>query len=270
MSLLHALVGCAGALVTSTCRVCHQQFVRSENHDGACHYHPERWLGAENAKHFGTHTGPGGVPPGLTMFWDCCSKEDVNAPGCCRQRHLTYDDDDNEVLSAALKLRGGARLLPGSGSRLTAVGSLRHAAARLSVPLGPMVVALDFDGVCLDSEPEASRVAWRTACELWPWLTEECTLTERVMDESAYVDRRRLGGQPLCGTAEDAMPLWLRAKMRLLRAVMRDDADALLLVRLCMAEVTGDDPRKRPLTVGEICANWDEALRETLQAYICV
>lgn len=116
----------------------------------------------------------------------------------------------------------------------------------------------------------ASQVAWRTACELWPWLTEECTLTERVMDESAYVDRRRLGGQPLCGTAEDAMPLWLRAKMRLLRPVMRDDSDALLLVRLCMAEVIGDDPRKRPLTVGEICANWDEALRETLQAYICV
>lgn len=139
--------------------------------------------------------------------------------------------------------------------------------ARLSVPLGPMVVALDFDGVCLDSEPEASRVAWRTACELWPWLTEECRLTERVMDESAYVDRRRLGGQPLCGTAEDAMPLWLRAKMRLLRPVMRDDADALLLVRLCMAEVVGsDDPRKRPLTVGEISSNWDEALRETLQA----
>merc|ERR1740139_1493000 len=25
------------------------------------------------------------LPPGLTMFWDCCSKEDVNAPGCCRQ-----------------------------------------------------------------------------------------------------------------------------------------------------------------------------------------
>ena len=162
LPLLYAL-GCAGALVTSTCRVCHQQFVRSENHDGACHYHPERWLGAENAKHFGTHTGPGGVPAGLTMFWDCCSKEDINAPGCCRQRHLTYDDDDNEVLSAALKLRGGARLLPGSGSRLTAVGSLRHAAARLSVPLGPMVVALDFDGVCLDSEPEASRVPWHVS-----------------------------------------------------------------------------------------------------------
>ena len=162
MSLLYALVGCAGALVTSTCRVCHQQFVRSENHDGACHYHPERWLGAENGKHFGTHTGPGGVPPGLTMFWDCCSKEDINAPGCCTQRHLSYDDkDDNDVLSTALKLRGGARLLPGSGSRLTAVGSLRHAAARLSVPLGPMVVALDFDGVCLDTEPEASRVPWR-------------------------------------------------------------------------------------------------------------
>jgi len=130
----------------------------------------------------------------------------------------------------------------------------------------PLVVALDFDGVCIDSEPETSRVAWRTACELWPHLTDECSLTERVMDESAYVERRRLGGEPLCGTAEDAMPNWLRAKMRLLRPMMRDDADALLLVRLCMEEVMGADPRKRPLTVGEIGANWGEELRETLES----
>ena len=58
------------------------------------------------------------------------------------------------------------------------------------------------------------------------------------MDESAYVDRRRLAGQPLCGTAEDAMPTWLRAKMRLLRPVVGSDSDALLLVRLCMEEVS--------------------------------
>ena len=141
----------------------------------------------------------------------------AGAPFTRTRRACHQQSESHYLLSTALKLRGGARLLPGSGSRLTTVGRPRHAAARLSVPLGPMVVALDFDGVCLDSEPEASRVAWRTACELWPWLTEECSLTERVMDESAYVDRRRLGGQPLCGTAADAMPLWLRAKMRLLR-----------------------------------------------------
>ena len=148
----------------------------------------------------------------LSALVGCAGAPFTRARRACHQQ-----SESHYLLSTALKLRGGARLLPGSGSRLTTVGRPRHAAARLSVPLGPMVVALDFDGVCLDSEPEASRVAWRTACELWPWLTEECSLTERVMDESAYVDRRRLGGQPLCGTAADAMPLWLRAKMRLLR-----------------------------------------------------
>ena len=35
------------------------------------------------------------------------------------------------------------------------------------------------------------------------------------------------------------MPAWLRAKMRLLRPVMHDDADALLLVRLCMEAASG-------------------------------
>ena len=76
----------------STCAICKSQFLPSENHDNRCSYHPGRWLGAENAKHFGTHTGPGGVEPGLTLFWDCCSATSYDAPGCCRGRCLTYDE----------------------------------------------------------------------------------------------------------------------------------------------------------------------------------
>ena len=83
-------------------------------------------MGAENAKHHGTHTGPGGVEPGITTFWDCCGAETYDAPGCCRQRHLTYDDPeggesaltreaaarlDREKLAAATRLRGGSTLL---------------------------------------------------------------------------------------------------------------------------------------------------------------
>lgn len=147
---------------------------------------------------------------------------------------------------------------------LMSSGGSRHAHPRLAVPTGPLVVALDFHGVVMDTEPVMTRVAWRTGCELWPHLTDECTITERVMDESAYADRRRLGGQPLCGTAEDAMPIWLRAKMRLLAPMMADDEDALLLVRLCMEEALSDDPRKRPLTVGEISSNWGDDLKQTL------
>ena len=93
----------------------------------------------------------------LSALVGCAGAPFTRARRACHQQ-----SESHYLLSTALKLRGGARLLPGSGSRLTTVGRPRHAAARLSVPLGPMVVALDFDGVCLDSEPEASRVAWRS------------------------------------------------------------------------------------------------------------
>ena len=131
----------------------------------------------------------------------------------------------------------------------------------------PLVVALDFHGVVMDSEPVMARVAWRTSSRLWPQMVQESAATERVMDESAYVDRRRLGGEPLRGTDDsaDEMPNWLRAKMRLLSPIMQTDEDALLLLRLCMDEASSADSRKRPLTVGEIIANWGSDLKETLQ-----
>ena len=51
------------------------------------------------------------------------------------------------------------------------------------------------------------------------------------MEASAYRERRRLGGQPLLGTAEDGMPEWFRAKMLRLQCLVRDDHEGLLLAR---------------------------------------
>ena len=42
-----------------------------------------------------------------------------------------------------------------------------------------------------------------------------------LMDDAAYVDRRRLGGQPLCGSGDDGMPTWMAAKLRLLRPIVQ-------------------------------------------------
>lgn len=106
---------------------------QSENDDNACAYHPGIWMGAENAKHFGTHTGPGGVKSGLTKFWDCCSAKEIDAPGCCRRRHLTYDEDVprqslfSGTIEGAMRLRGGA-----VAARSTALASARVRALRAS------------------------------------------------------------------------------------------------------------------------------------------
>ena len=129
-----------------------------------------------------------------------------------------------------------------------------------------LVVTLDYDGVLVDTEPELTQLAWRTAGQLWPEVVDACAAVERVMDEAAYVNRRRLGGQPLRGQTDGGIPVWLATKMRLLRPVLTGEHDALLLLRLCADEALSDDRRKRPLTVGEISSNWDADLRETLYA----
>ena len=132
---------------------------------------------------------------------------------------------------------------------------------------GPLVVALDYDGVICDTEPELTAVAWRAGKALWPQLMEDCTAIDGgLMDESAYVDRRRLGGQPLRGRGDDGLPRWLAAKMRLLRPLVTSEHEALLLLRLCADEALSGEARKRPLTVGEIATNWGPELCETLCA----
>lgn len=119
----------------ATCRVCKSSFDPKDNSDCACAFHPGRWMGAENAKHFGTHTGPGGVEKGLTFFWDCCSASSYDAPGCCLQRCLTYDDPDppghDRAISreAAMRLRGGFRAPRPLGASAPPPRAKRRAAA---------------------------------------------------------------------------------------------------------------------------------------------
>jgi hypothetical protein len=124
---------------------------------------------------------------------------------------------------------------------------------------------MDLD-VLVDAAPEATRLAWTTASRLWPVLMEECASVERVMDDSAYAERRRLGGKPLIGRTDDGVPQWFEAKMRLLFPLVNEDYESLVLARLCAEEVSSSDVRKRPLTVGEIVTNWTPELCELLLA----
>ena len=86
------------------------------------------------------------------------------------------------------------------------------------------------------------------------------------MDDSGYEQRRRLGGRPLLGTADgmDGMPRWFENKMRLLHPLCRNEFENLLLARLCADEVALEDPRRRPLTVGEVTVNWGPELVDML------
>ena len=80
------------SLPPRTCRSCKQQF--TTNHARACRIHKESYSG-ETAQRWMNpgETEGGGI---VHYFWTCCGKEDVNAIGCCAQKHLTYDDPDDD------------------------------------------------------------------------------------------------------------------------------------------------------------------------------
>ena len=73
--------------------------------------------------------------------------------------------------------------------------------------------------------------------------------------------------EPLQGSDnDDGLPNWLAAKMRLLRPVVETGWETVLLMRLCADEALNAAPGVRPLSVGEIVANWGPDLREQLCA----
>ena len=71
-----------------TCRICLTSF--TTNHNKACRRHPESYAG-ETAQRW---LAPGDTHGGgdVHYFWTCCGAEEEDAPGCCAQKHLTYDD----------------------------------------------------------------------------------------------------------------------------------------------------------------------------------
>ena len=82
------------------CRVCKLAYVDVENSRISCKFHRGRWIGAENSKHMGTKSG--GFNTGLSLFWDCCEEESINAVGCTSGHHKSYDDDDRSANSFLL------------------------------------------------------------------------------------------------------------------------------------------------------------------------
>ena len=136
-----------------------------------------------------------------------------------------------------------------------------------------VITALEFDGVLCDSEPEQTRTAWRAARALWPEVCESAAAYAAVPWE-AGARRSWANGEwdTLQGVGPDEMPNWLAAKMRLLRPIAGSGYECLLLMRLCADEaLAAQENRKkgrgqRPLTPGEITANWSAELREVLLA----
>ena len=143
------------------------------------------------------------------------------------------------------------------------------APSRCSIPImsgssSPQrVVALDLDGVICDSEPELTTRAWRATCELWP---DVMGATAELGPKTAGARRAWAKGNwsPLEGVSAEGLPNWLAAKMRILRPVLETGYDSMLMMRLCADEALAAGPGKRPLTPGEIQANWGPELRDTL------
>ena len=105
--------------------------------------------------------------------------------------------------------------------------------------------ALDFDGVCCDTEPESSLSGWRAAAQRWPQLfyNPRPDDKERVLKSMAR-----------------------------LRPIIETGYENMVLVRLMYEEILAsraraDDTGSRPLTVGEVMANWDTLLPSLLQRW---
>ena len=130
------------------------------------------------------------------------------------------------------------------------------------------VIALDFDGVLCDSEPELTRSAWRTAVELWP---DRMVLASELDPKAAGARRAWVGGNwdGLKGEDEEGLPTWLKEKMRVIRPCIETVYETVLLMRLCVEEAvaaSSGSSGSRPLTPGEITTNFGPEMRDTLLA----
>jgi len=98
-----------------------------------------------------------------------------------------------------------------------------------------VVYALDFDGVICDSCGESAQAAFLAAKKVWPEILDVPRWTE--------------------------MPTWMEKKMRELRPVIETGYENVMLIRLLVQEARAAENSSRgtrPLTVGEIMANWQD------------
>jgi phosphoglycolate phosphatase-like HAD superfamily hydrolase len=156
------------------------------------------------------------------------------------------------------------------------------------------VYALDFDGVLCDSVEELSRCAYYAALVAFPAQLEAPRWTGHDSSRSAsFTERGESPGKiatnpgpgaedpsPAAAAAETARiptiseniwqavpPAWLLDKMRKLRPYIETGYESILLVRMLIEERLVSERaerRPRPLTVGEIAANWKSVLHDRL------
>ena len=85
-----------------TCRRCHLMFRPSQNHAGACCFHPEiftgetkqRWMESGESLERARRDGSLGE---IHYYWTCCGQEQRTSLGCARTRHSTYDDPPDSL-----------------------------------------------------------------------------------------------------------------------------------------------------------------------------
>ncbi|KAK4535617.1 hypothetical protein CDCA_CDCA05G1642 [Cyanidium caldarium] len=162
---------------------------------------------------------------------------------------------------------------------------------------GRLVYALDFDGVLCDSVDESSRSAYRAALLAFPERLKGPRWTGRRLDadadpppapsdakaattsssedaaaagrsSSTETATRRVGQLPIASWLLQVQPpQWMLNAMRKLRPVIETGYENVLLVRLLAEEHMAAERSERgmrPLTVGEIAANWQSLLHDKL------
>ena len=147
---------------------------------------------------------------------------------------------------------------------------LSERCGRICASASSNIFALDFDGVLCDSESELTRSAWRAACELWPDVMARASeMAEEPWRAGARGSWTGGDWEQLQGIGPDDLPNWLAFKMKALRPHVETGYESLLLIRLCVDEALAaqraSSSGARPLTPGEIGANWGD-MRDVLLA----
>uniref|UniRef100_A0A0G4H9F9 CHORD domain-containing protein n=1 Tax=Chromera velia CCMP2878 TaxID=1169474 RepID=A0A0G4H9F9_9ALVE len=70
----------------STCRQCKKPFLKSQNAETGCVFHPGFYTGRLNRVN-DVDTSD------LEFFWSCCGEYDRGHPGCTNTHHVSYDDE---------------------------------------------------------------------------------------------------------------------------------------------------------------------------------
>eukprot|EP00667_Euglena_gracilis_P010148 EG_transcript_10320 len=103
--------------------------------------------------------------------------------------------------------------------------------------------ALDFDGILCDTEPESSLSGWKAAARYWPEVFAGATPADRAA---------------------------VLQQMARLRPVVETGFENMMLVRLMYEELRqtrGSPNGTRPLTVGEVLANWHTLLPQLMRRW---